>query len=98
MTSTKHLQDAPGCWNEDDITELLNLAEKIVTESMNEQNLKGRVIRKRRSVGLVPRPGAEIPREALDETVLRCKTKINSLNDGRGTDLPYCAFNGGSDA
>ena len=98
MTSTRHLQDTPGCWEEDDINELLDLAEEVVTESMKEQKLRGRVIRKRRSVGLVPNPGAEMPREALDETVLRCKSRINALNNGRGSNLPYCAFNGGTDA
>ena len=42
-------------------------------------------------------PGQNISREALDETVLRCQTKLTSLNNGTGPTLPFCAFNGGKD-
>ena len=55
------------------------------------------MIRKRRSVGLVPKPDSEIPREALDESVLRVQHELQQMNGGKGPTLPFCAFNGGRD-
>mmetsp|Transcript_22648 Transcript_22648/g.48010 ORF Transcript_22648/g.48010 Transcript_22648/m.48010 type:complete len:585 (+) Transcript_22648:234-1988(+) len=111
MTSTRYLGlDSPANWPEDDITRLLDLAEKSLKTSIDDQNLKGaRFIRKKRSVGLVPAGGeaAPIPREALDETVLRVQDDLDkmvresssrksSLSSSQAK-LPYCAFNGGRD-
>ena len=76
---------------------MLDVAEEAVTESLNDQSIRGRVIRKRRSIGMIPNGGSTIPREALDETVLRCQTKLGMMNDGAGPNLPFCAFNGGKD-
>lgn len=97
ITATKFLDEAPGNWSDVEIKELLDTAEEAVEESVKDQNIRGRVIRKRRSVGMVPMPGQNISREALDETVLRCQTKLTSLNNGTGPTLPFCAFNGGKD-
>jgi IMP and pyridine-specific 5'-nucleotidase len=77
----------------------LDTAEEAVTESLSDQNIRGRVIRKKRSIGLIPASEqAIIPREALDETVLRCHMKVSCMNNGAGPNLPFCAFNGGKDA
>jgi IMP and pyridine-specific 5'-nucleotidase len=97
MTSTKFLPEAPANWTESQVCELLDAAEAQVTATLEELNLRGQIIRKRRSVGLVPRPGQEIPRESLDEVVLRAHEDLQRLNGGKGPGLPYCAFNGGSD-
>jgi IMP and pyridine-specific 5'-nucleotidase len=97
ITATKHLSESPGNWSEDEIKTVLDASEEAVTESLNDQNLRGLVIRKYRSIGLVPQPGQEIPREALDETVLRCQSKLSTMNQGSGINLPFCAFNGGRD-
>mmetsp|Transcript_7625 Transcript_7625/g.18363 ORF Transcript_7625/g.18363 Transcript_7625/m.18363 type:complete len:234 (-) Transcript_7625:30-731(-) len=97
ITATKYLPDSPGNWSEEEIQTLLDTSEKAVTESLNDQNLRGRVIRKRRSIGLVPESGQTIPREALDETVLRCQSKLSMMNEGIGSNLSFCAFNGGRD-
>lgn len=100
MTSTSHLSECPANWDEDEVQDLLNAAEAKLKLTCEELNLRGRVIRKRRSVGLVPTdgPGQEIARESLDEAVLRIHEDLQRLNNGRGPNLPYCAFNGGSDA
>jgi len=79
------------------VTELLNVAENTVQSSLHEMNLRGKVIRKKRSIGLVPTRSESIPREALDETVLRVVEAAQKMNRGAGPTLPYCAFNGGSD-
>ena len=76
---------------------MLDTAEDAVSESLNDLQIRGRMIRKRRSIGLVPAGGAEIPREVLDETVLRCHTKLSMMNNGTGPNIPFCAFNGGKD-
>ena len=56
--------------------------------------MRATIIRKKRSVGLIPKVDEKIPREALDETVLRIQAE---LEESKVT-LPFCAFNGGRDA
>lgn len=97
-TTTKYLPECPGNWSEAELTELLDVSERTMQHAIEELNLRARIIRKPRSVGLIPLPGCEIPRESLDETVLRMHEKIQQINDGQGPRLPYCAFNGGTDA
>jgi IMP and pyridine-specific 5'-nucleotidase len=97
FTSTRYLPEAPGNWNDAEITQLLDVAEKSVTASINDQNLRAKVIRKRRSIGLIPKPDSEVPREALDESVLRVQDDLQQMNGGKGPTLPFCAFNGGRD-
>ena len=97
-TATQFLKDSPGNWAEEQVTELLDVAEETFEFAKEELNLRARVIRKRRSVGLIPLSGQLVPRESLDETVLRVHERMRRLNDGEGAALPYCAFNGGSDA
>lgn len=97
MTATKYLTDSPGNWAEADIQELLDVAEAAATESLQDQSMRGRIIRKKRSVGLVPTSSQQIPREALDETVLRCQGQLQIMHNGSGPRIPFCAFNGGRD-
>jgi IMP and pyridine-specific 5'-nucleotidase len=97
MNATRHLPETPGNWTEKEIHNLLDVAEETVVKALADLNIRGRMIRKKRSVGLIPNPGQEIAREALDEAVLRCKSKISMMNDGRGAEVPFCAFNGGTD-
>ena len=94
MTASKHMADSPGNWSGSDINFLLDTSEAIFNESVEEQKLRARVIRKKRSVGLVPSRNEIISREAMDETVLRVH---DALQDAE-TPIPFCAFNGGSDA
>lgn len=97
-TSTKYLLESPGNWSEEEVKTLLDVSEETLGETREDLNLRGRVIRKRRSVGLIPLPGSEMTRESLDEAVLRVHEKLHHLHDGRGPGLPFCAFNGGTDA
>lgn len=93
-TATKFIQDTPGNWNEDEIQSLLDIAETTIMRSMKELRLRGSILRKKRAVGLYPRSNQLIPREALDEIVLRVH---EMLNQHKSLTLPFCAFNGGSD-
>ena len=94
MISTKYLGESPGNWCESDITSILDKAEACFSSSLIEQNMRATIIRKKRSVGLIPKVDEKIPREALDETVLRIQAE---LEESKVT-LPFCAFNGGRDA
>jgi IMP and pyridine-specific 5'-nucleotidase len=98
ITATKYLPDSPANWSEEELNALLDTAQEAVKNSMEDQNIRGRVLRKKRSVGLVPTSGTTIPREALDETVLRCIMKLSAMNGNAGPNLPFCSFNGGTDA
>lgn len=73
------------------------MAEESFRHSIQQLNIRGRVIRKKRSVGVVPQPSMQITREALDETVLSLQAKL-SASSAPGVDLPRCIFNGGTDA
>jgi hypothetical protein len=79
------------------MTSLLDVAEAAVKESVDDLNLRARIIRKKRAIGLVPQPDQVLTREALDETVLRCQDKLQKMNKGTGPSIPFCAFNGGRD-
>ena len=95
LTSTKYLQETPGNWNDEDVTKLLDAAEHNLSKTQSELNLRSRVLRKKRSVGLVPLSlSAMLPREALDEAVLRVQAELTMELNGA---LPFCAFNGGRD-
>ena len=94
MTSTSFIKDSPANWDETAIQSLLDVAEKSVKESIEELKIRGKSIRKKRSVGLIPNPGQEIPREILDESVLRAQEVLDSNS---AQNLSFCAFNGGRD-
>jgi len=94
VVSTKFFAESPGNWSDADINSILNRAEACFQSSLEDQNLRARIIRKKRSVGLIPKVDEMIRREALDETVLRIQTELDEAKVA----LPFCAFNGGRDA
>jgi len=94
MTSTKYFSESPGNWSEEQVKTILDKSEASFQQSLKDQNMRARIIRKKRSVGLIPKVDEKIPREALDETVLRIQTELEEAK----VTLPFCAFNGGRDA
>lgn len=97
-TSTKYLHESPGNWSPEHVQSLLDGCEESFRKTQDDLKLRGRIIRKRRSVGLIPNTGSSLTRESLDEAVLRVHEKLHSMNGGHGPGLPFCAFNGGGDA
>jgi len=101
--AAEQYSDSPAHWEEATITQLLDRAEASLKLSIVDQNLRNaRFIRKKRSVGVVPASSdaAPIPREALDETVLRVQEDLEQTTSSSmvvSSVLPYCAFNGGRD-
>jgi IMP and pyridine-specific 5'-nucleotidase len=93
-TATKFIVEAPCNWEESGINTILDIAQASISDSVEELKIRGKVIRKKRSIGLIKVTDRDIPREALDETVLRVQEK---LDESYSVNLPFCAFNGGSD-
>ncbi|KAI9673388.1 MAG: IMP 5'-nucleotidase [Caeruleum heppii] len=82
-------------WSEEDITELLDIAEGALTQSVRGMGLRAQILRKERAVGIVAADGQTLAREQLEETVLATQ-KTLEMSDVGGR-LPFCAFNGGHD-
>mmetsp|Transcript_8039 Transcript_8039/g.11067 ORF Transcript_8039/g.11067 Transcript_8039/m.11067 type:complete len:584 (-) Transcript_8039:441-2192(-) len=99
LNSTKYIEESPANWDDSAIKALLDISEDIFKSSIKDQKLRARFIRKKRAVGLIPKPNEQIPREALDETVLSVQTALVAHGKkSPGLTLPFCAFNGGKDA
>ncbi|KAF2025282.1 IMP-specific 5'-nucleotidase-like protein 1 [Setomelanomma holmii] len=82
-------------WAEADITELLDIAEASLRDTVKNMKMNAIIVRKERAVGIVPQVGLKFCRETLEETVLIVQ-KILEMSDV-GQRLPFCAFNGGND-
>ncbi|GBF91062.1 hypothetical protein Rsub_03918 [Raphidocelis subcapitata] len=75
-------------WGEEDIRTTLDEAQRLLTEGAARLMLPVAVIRKPRSVGVVP-TGPTIY-EVLEDLAITVKSNLDS-------NLPFCAFNGGND-
>lgn len=78
-------------WKQEDITELLDLAEAALRDCVSNLNLPAALLRKERAVGIYP-VNEKIHREQLEETVLVAQQTVELSEVGRR--LPFCAFNG----
>ncbi len=98
----------PLHWPEEDTKFMMDLAQNSMTASATDLRLRCKIIRKARSVGMIPGGDAmvatvpvghgskKLKREALDEVVLRVMETFRE--QGSRISLPWCAFNGGRDA
>lgn len=84
--------DEMTLWKEEDVTELLDIAESSLRACVSNLNLPAAVLRKDRSVGVYPINGSKISREQLEETVLVVQNTVEGSSVG--SRLPFCAFNG----
>ncbi|KAF2712444.1 IMP-specific 5'-nucleotidase-like protein 1 [Pleomassaria siparia CBS 279.74] len=89
------LLDEMLLWSESDITELLDLAEASLRDTVKNMRMQAMIVRKDRAVGIVPQDGYKFSRETLEETVLIAQKVLELSPVGRR--LPFCAFNGGND-
>jgi len=89
------LLDEMKLWREEDIEELLNVAEASLRECLTNLTLPAAVLRKARAVGIYPLDGQKMHREQLEETVLVVQNTVERSDVGKR--LPFCAFNGGND-
>lgn len=81
-------------WRQEDIQELLSVADSALRECIENMNLPAKVVRKPWAVGIIPDQNARLSREQLEETVLVVQRKLQL---GTRERLPFCAFNGGHD-
>jgi IMP and pyridine-specific 5'-nucleotidase len=98
----------PAKWPEEEITQMLDIAEGVMKEAIEQMQLRAKVLRKERAIGVFPGGDAmaavfpkghgskKLKQEALDEIVLRILEGLRVAKP-RVT-LPYCVFNGGRDA
>ncbi|KAL6453878.1 ISN1 IMP-specific 5'-nucleotidase 1 [Candida maltosa Xu316] len=97
-------------WNISKINYIMDTLYKHLVYLRSNFNLEDTttIIKKERSVGIIPNPGCRILREQLEEMVLSCSSKLNTIlkyseNFADSTealcldDIKVCAFNGGSD-
>ncbi|KAJ5691774.1 hypothetical protein N7462_001197 [Penicillium macrosclerotiorum] len=89
------LLDEMRAWQDQDIKELLDLAESALRACASNLSLPAAVLRKDRAVGVYPVNGVRINREQLEETVLVVQNTVET--SAVGSRLPFCAFNGGND-
>jgi IMP and pyridine-specific 5'-nucleotidase len=64
------LLDEMLLWEESDVTELLDVAEASLRDTVKNMRMEATVIRKERAVGIIPTAGQKFCRETLEETVL----------------------------
>ncbi|KAH8689975.1 putative IMP-specific 5'-nucleotidase [Talaromyces proteolyticus] len=95
VSRSEWLLDEMRAWKEDDITELLDIAEASLNECVSNLKLPAAVLRKERAVGIFPLEGQKMHREQLEETVLVVQSML--ARSDVGNRLPFCAFNGGND-
>ena len=86
------LLDDMRAWRDEDIKELLDLAESALRACADNLSLPAAVLRKDRAVGVYPVNGVRIDRELLEETVLVVQNTVE--RSAVGSRLPFCAFNG----
>lgn len=80
-------------WSEENITTLLDVAEKALRECIWNLGLSAEILRKERAVGIIPIDGAhKLTREQLEETVLVTQQVVEMSPAAKN--LPFCAFNG----
>ncbi|KAF8932422.1 IMP-specific 5-nucleotidase [Dissophora ornata] len=87
-------------WRDEDIQELLDVAEENLRRSVSAMNLKTTILRKSRAVGIVPINSGKIAREQLDECVLSTQQRLLEYQQMSGLSkvaIPFCVFNGGND-
>jgi IMP and pyridine-specific 5'-nucleotidase len=86
------LLDEMKSWKQEDITQLLDIAESSLRACAANLNLPVAVLRKDRAVGVYPYDRSKIHREQLEETVLVVQNTVE--RSVVGSRLPFCAFNG----
>lgn len=82
-------------WTEENVKNLLDVAEVALQHCIDSMNLPVQVLRKTRAVGIFPPKGIKLGREQLEETVLVVQ-RILEMSEA-GQRIPFCAFNGGND-
>ena len=84
--------DEMKLWTEEDVTELLDIAQDALRDCVANMRLPADLLRKERAVGIIPTGRQKLAREQLEETVLVAQRILERSAVGKR--LPFCAFNG----
>lgn len=103
-------------WDKKKIDYIMHTTDKHLRHLQRKFNLdsadRTTIIRKERSIGIIPNPGFKILREHLEEMVLSCSLKMQEIlirtskldalklpdqKNASEDEIKLCAFNGGSD-
>jgi hydroxymethylpyrimidine pyrophosphatase-like HAD family hydrolase len=100
----------PFYWPNEEVQDLLDIAENTMKHAVDELKLRARILRKAKAVGVFPggkemamkvpigHGSRKLKQEALDEIVLRVSEAIRRRALTKPYPFPYCVFNGGKDA
>lgn len=110
ISSDEWLLERMKNWDKDKIDYIISTIHKHLAHLRTKFGLEKTtsILRKERSVGIIPNEGCKILREQLEEMVLSCSNKLSmmlrsSINYSSPSkafckdDIEVCAFNGGSD-
>lgn len=78
-------------WPADEVTALLDAAEKVLQETIMALHLKAQILRKERAIGIINTSDKRILYENLEEISLTLQHELRHFR------VPFCAFNGGND-
>ncbi len=82
-------------WDPLDINRILDVGEQTLSNFIKNFNIPATIVRKEKSVGMIPLPGKRIIREQLEEVVLSVQKRVERLDAAQR--VQFCAFNGGRD-
>mmetsp|Transcript_30485 Transcript_30485/g.59550 ORF Transcript_30485/g.59550 Transcript_30485/m.59550 type:complete len:408 (+) Transcript_30485:44-1267(+) len=89
----KFATDAMRSWKDEDVTSMMDLAEKSLTESCKRLRLDVQCLRKSRAVGCYPKQvGDRLAYEALEDVAMSVHDALRNH-----AKVPFCAFNGNLD-
>ncbi|KAJ1732959.1 IMP 5'-nucleotidase [Coemansia biformis] len=100
LDDTQYASSALRSWTDSQVQQLLDVAERELTDCVERMAINARILRKPRAVGLVPHE--QLTREQLDECALSSQTALLKFQGSPKSQpcdvpIPFCAFNGGSD-
>jgi len=79
-------------WDQNDICHLLDIAQERLLHTSKKLHIDVRMIRKERSVGVIPQHPHNVAYEIFEELALVTSDYLRECSD-----IPFCAFNGGND-
>ncbi|KAE9030890.1 hypothetical protein PR002_g9774 [Phytophthora rubi] len=78
-------------WPAQEVTALLDAAEKVLQETVRTLHLSAEILRKERAIGIINTSDKRILYENLEEISLTLQHELRHFR------VPFCAFNGGND-
>ncbi|KAI9914282.1 hypothetical protein PsorP6_007078 [Peronosclerospora sorghi] len=91
MSEIVGLREIDGAIWKDGLTTLLNAAELVLQDTVEELHLSANILRKERAIGIINTSNKQFFYENLEEISLRLQHELRHFQ------VPFCAFIGGND-